>query len=231
MARSPGMVRLRKYKMKQRKTAPKAFSQKALSGLNAKSKSGKTRFDVPEFDYSKRGGGNAEYQVKRLEHFIKTHKPHHRILYWLFNPAIRHASEQVFPQPTQEVIFEGVRKFHRTKSGYGYSTIEERPQPVREDMHPKIAVEQLIDILQQQDGELKVFAFESVHLEKSPNHDVWLYFRGRECFGVYRKFREVWVTVMYSDITRLKDALWRRTATWAGEPFKLDHNSLADLET
>lgn len=84
MAKSQLMQRWVKYKARRRKTQPKAFANKASGNLN--------RFAMR--DYAVFRGhdrvGNTD-NVKRLEHYINTRKPHHRILYMLFGANVKKA--------------------------------------------------------------------------------------------------------------------------------------------
>lgn len=216
------IVRWRKDKAKRRRERPRAFSTKANSGVNT--------FAVKEnasFQYRKRGGGNTDYMMQRLHHYIKVKNPHKRILYWLFSRAIRHASEELYPEVKDTVNPTWLKKFKTTESGFGYSTEEEDYTPTN-DVHPKIAVENLFDLYAQQDPSLKVFQFEAVVLERSSHHEVIMFFRGQECFILFRKGKYVQRSRMYKDPMFLKH-LSLKKVEWE-EEYILDRESLADLD-
>ena len=189
------MVRWRKDKARRYKTRPKAFAQKALSGVNNKSKSGNSR-EASEhgiFSNDHRGAGGAERNFKTLKHFIDTRRPHHRYLYQFFGPAVMDAAEALAGDP-------------------------------------KMAVELLLERYVAQDPVLDVFRYESVCLERSPIHELYMFFRGRECFLIYRKKNELRMSRTYMSLMYLKN-LPTRKVEWAGEPVYLnssvDHDEQA----
>ncbi len=218
------MVRFRKYKIKQKRERPKAFASKASGGLSRHAMA-----ENASFQYNRRGGGNADWAMQRLHHYIKTRKPHHTILYWIFNPAIRHASEEMYQPVKPEVLREFKKVVSRTSSGFAQEFIQETEEVVEESLHPKIAAELLEQQYIDQDPALKVFQFDCILLEHSDYHDKWMFFRGRECFLVFRKDKEVRQSRMYRDPAFLK-RLHLRKVEWAGEPMYLDQRDsfLAD---
>lgn len=189
------IVRWRKEKARRRKTQPKAFAQKAASGLNVNA----VRQNA-SFQYRAHADGSFMYQ--RLEHYIKTNKPHHRILFWMFNPNIRDAEERTFK--------------------------DDPYNPEKDSRHPKMAVELLLDLYRQQDESLAIFQWDVVVLEHSDYHDKWMYFRGQECMLIYRRGHEVFQSKVYTNPTWLKK-LPIKKVEWVGEPLLLERDSLREL--
>jgi hypothetical protein len=82
---------------------------------------------------------------------------------------------------------------------------------------PRMSVELLLDRYAQADPSLDIFQFNYVKLEESSYHVKLLFFRGAECFMVWRKANKVYVSEMYSDTASLKGLSFHNIA-WAGEP-------------
>ncbi len=220
------MVRWRKDKMRRKKQSQKAFATKAASTFYKHVKKTEAVFQADN-----RVAGKFEAQMARLEHYIKRHKPHHTILYSLFKPAIEQVARKVFPEEIikpQEVWKRGI-KIHR--NGYIEETLEDvTPSTFEAGIHPFIAVEQLLDLYKQQDESLAVFQWDVVLLGHSDHHDIWMYFRGQECFVVYRRGQEVFQSIRYKNPMWLKAFAYRSVnkLEWAGEPMTLESNSSED---
>jgi hypothetical protein len=82
---------------------------------------------------------------------------------------------------------------------------------------PRMSVEILKDRYARQDPLLAAFKFDVIRLESSDFHEKWMFFRGSECFLVFRREHEIFMSVMYRDPMFLK-ALPFKKVQWAGEP-------------
>jgi hypothetical protein len=95
MAPRPLIVRWRKYKAKRRRETPKAFATKASASFMHHTMKTEAIF---------RGRDRVgDVQIERLKHYISRHKPHHRILYMLFEPAIREVVSESTDDPRMAV--------------------------------------------------------------------------------------------------------------------------------
>jgi hypothetical protein len=175
------MARWRKEKAQRRLKQPKAFSTKGSASLTAYALR-----EEAVFKHSYRGGGGAQHAFTRLKHYVDQAKPHHRILYQMFFPAIRRASQEI--------------------------------------NDPKLLAELLLDRYAVQDPLLAAFKFDVVSLGHSEDHDIWMFFRGRECFLVFRRGTTVRRSEMYMNTEFLKN-LPISKVQWAGEPVKIPVSS------
>lgn len=220
MARSQLTTRWIKDKAKRKRTRPR--TNKVYPSLTHQPKS--TRPNNHPAGAISTGHNGTERRLQRLQEFISKNKPHHRILYMLLNPAFQDADQRLF-QP-DEFDHKEVR-FDVQEGETDEEAVVRAQREFEEQAHPKILVELLYQRYIEQDPTLQVFEYNAVYLEKSDFHFVIMYFRGRECFLVYKNRDRVQRSITYQSTEYLRN-LPRRKVTWE-DPIFLDASSLEEL--